>query len=126
LPLHPDGGVPLLGEGRGVEDEHRVGAAQGGSDLAIQFVHQRLVVPGGRAEVVLKRLTVEVVAIGEGLGVLVLDVGEESGEIGLGMLLALGAGERGNEGLGEDLQASDRTAEGRGWDLTVGEQEVLA
>ena len=41
LSLDADGGVPLLGKCRGVEDEHGVGAADDGGDLAVQFVHRR-------------------------------------------------------------------------------------
>jgi hypothetical protein len=88
--LHPDGGGPLLGEGRGVEDEHGVGLAQCARLLAGQFVHERLVVPRGGAEVELKRLSVEVVAISDSFSILVLDVGEEPGEGGAGVLLLSG------------------------------------
>src|SRR5512135_946232 len=96
------------------------------SHLTVQFVDQRHVVPWGGAEERLERLAVAVVSVGDGLGVLVLAIGEEPGEVEMGVLLALGAGEGSDEGLGEGLEASDGAAEGGGWDLAVGEQLVLA
>src|SRR5512135_419531 len=57
---------------------------------------------------------------------LCLPSAEEPGEGEMGVLLALGAGEGSDEGLGEGLEASDGAAEGGGWDLAVGEQLVLA
>jgi hypothetical protein len=38
LALDPDGRLPLPGESRGIEDEHGIGAAQGGGDLAVQLI----------------------------------------------------------------------------------------
>jgi hypothetical protein len=74
----------------------------------------------------LQGLAIEVIAIGNRFGVLVLEVGEEAGEVGVGVLLTLRAGGRGDEGLREELEAVDGAAERRGWDLTVGEQLFLA
>jgi hypothetical protein len=94
--------------------------------LAVQLVDQRHVIPWGSAEVRLECLAVEVVAVGDRLGILVFEVGEQSGEVGAGRLPALGAGQRGDERLGEGLQALDGAAEGGGWDLAVGQQLGLA
>ena len=44
-PLHPDRSIALLGEGRGIDDEPGVGAADRAGDLMVQFVAGRLVVP---------------------------------------------------------------------------------
>jgi hypothetical protein len=121
-PLDADGRLPFRGESRGIEDEHRVGAAQRRGDLAVQFVHRRHVVPRGGAEEVLQGLAVEVKALGDGLGILVL----EAGEVGAGMRLTLRAGERGDEGMREALEAVDDATERGGWDLRVSEQLVLA
>ncbi|MBV8314833.1 MAG: hypothetical protein JO034_26095 [Singulisphaera sp.] len=70
----------------------------------------------------LQGLAIEVMATGDRFGVLVLEVGE----VGAGVLLTLRAGERGDKGLSKDLEAVDCAPERRGWDLTVGEQLVLA
>ena len=83
-------------------------------------------VPVDLADEPLDDLAVEVVAVGDGLGVLVLEVGEQPGEIGAGVLPALGAGQRGDERLGEVLQSVHDAAEERGRDLTAGEQLLLA
>jgi hypothetical protein len=68
LALHPHRGGPLLGEGRGVEDEHGVVAADRGGDLADQFTDQRSVLPVDLSEEPLDDLAVEVVTVGDGLG----------------------------------------------------------
>ena len=79
LPLHARRGVALLGEARGVEDDHAVGGADRPAHLAGQLAQQRPVVPGGRADEVLQAVPLLVVAVGDGLGVLVLQVGDEPG-----------------------------------------------
>ena len=66
-------------------------------DLAGQFAEQGPVVPGGGADEVLEAVAVVVVAVGDRLGVLALQVGEEPGEVGPGvvpLLVADQAGER--------------------------------
>jgi len=75
---------------------------------------------------VLKGLAIEIIAIGDGFGVLVLDVGDEAREVGLGILLTLGAGKRSDEGLSEDLKAVDSAPKRCRWDLTVGQKLFLA
>ena len=76
LPLHADRGGSLLGEGRGVEHEHGVAAADGVGDLTGQLVDEGVVVPGHLADEALDGLAVEVVAVGDRLGVLAIEVGE--------------------------------------------------
>ena len=57
-PLHPDRSIALLGEGRGIDDEPGVGAADRAGDLMVQFVAGRLVVPGHLTEEPLDGLAV--------------------------------------------------------------------
>ena len=90
-----------MGKAEGSKTSTASGTADRGGDLAGQFVDQRLVVPVDLADEVLDDLAVEVVAVGDGLGVLALDVGEQAGEVGAGVVPALGAGQRGDERLGE-------------------------
>jgi hypothetical protein len=110
LPLHPDGGAPLLGEGREAEGEHGVGVARAAGHLAVQFVDQRRVIPGGGAEERPERLPVEVMPLGDGLGVHVLDVGEGPGEVEPGVHPALGA-----RGSGAWRGRAGRGPRGVGW-----------
>ena len=121
LALHAHRGGPLLGEGRGVEHEHGVGPADRAGEMAGQFRDQRVMIPVDLADEPLDDLAIEVVAVGDRLGVLALDVGEQPGEIGPGMGAALGAGQRGGERPGEVLQPAHHAAEERGRDLTAGE-----
>jgi hypothetical protein len=93
LPLDADRGGPLLGEGRGVEDEDCVGSTDRAGDLAVQLIDQGPMVPVDLADEPLDRLAVAVVAVGDRLGVLALDVGEQAGEVGVGVGPALGAGQ---------------------------------
>jgi hypothetical protein len=95
-------------------------------DLSDQFVQKRAVVPIDLADEPLDDLSVEVVTVGDRLGVLPFDVGEQPGEVGAGMATALGAGERGGERHGEVLQPADHPLKEGGRDLTVGEQLLLA
>jgi hypothetical protein len=71
-------------------------------------------------------LAVEVVAVGDRLGVLAPDVGEQAGEVGTGVAAALGAGQRGGERYGELLQPAPHPAAEGGRDLRAGEQLLLA
>jgi hypothetical protein len=84
--LHPDRGGPLLGESRGVEDDHPVGGAQRAAHLARQLAQQGLMLPGGGADEMLEAVTVLVVTVGDRLGVLALEVGDEPGEVGLSVV----------------------------------------
>jgi hypothetical protein len=122
--LHARRGGPLLGQGGGVEHEHGVGPADRDGDQTGEHVEERPVVPIDLTDEPLDDLAVEVVAVGDRLGVLPLDVGEQPGEVGAGV--APRAGERSGERHGELLQpAHHPVKEGRG-DLTAGEQLLLA
>jgi hypothetical protein len=81
LPLDPDRGGPVLGEGGRVEHQDSVRLAPFRPDLAGQFGHQRPVVPGCLADELLEGLSVLVVVVGDGLDVLARDAGEESLEV---------------------------------------------
>jgi hypothetical protein len=83
-------------------------------------------VPIDLADEPLDDLSVEVVAVGDRLGVLPLDIGEQSGEVGAGVAATLGAGELGGERRGEVLQSADDPIEEGGRDLTALEQLLLA
>src|SRR3954469_7281055 len=126
LTLHADGGGSLLGESRGVEDDDPVGGAQVGPDLAGQFHQQGLMIPRGGADEVLETATVEVGAVGDGLGVLALQVGDEPGEIGLGMASLLVADQAGGERLDEVGEALEDAVEGLGSEVAFGEELLLA
>ena len=89
LPLDTHRLGPFLGEARRVQDEHAIGLAQLDADLAGQFVQQRIVVPEGLAEELLQRLPLLVVQVGNGLGVLVVQVGEQTLDIVLGVVSLL-------------------------------------
>src|SRR5205823_11274321 len=77
FPTRRSSDLPLLGEGRGVQDQHAVGLAQFGADLADQFVQQGIVVPEGLAQELLQRLPLLVMQVSNGLGVLVVQVGQQ-------------------------------------------------
>ncbi len=126
LALHAHRGGALLGEGRGVEDEHGVGLPDRDDNLAGPFADERFVVLIDLTEEPLDDLAVAVVTVGEGLGVLALDVGEQSGEIGVGMGATLDAGQRGGERPCELLPSGHHAAEQRGRDRTGSEPLLLA
>ena len=126
LPLHAHRGGALLGEPRGVEDDHPVGPADVAAHLGGQLAKQRAMVPGRGADEVLQAVPFLVVAVGDRLGALPLQIGDEPGEIGPGMVALFPArqalGERSSE-LGEALDAPLKDL----WaDLALVEQLLLA
>ena len=76
LSLHADGLLALLGEGRGVENQHAVVLAQFGSDLAYQFGQQGPVVPFRLADELLQALAFAVMQVGDGFDILAVQVRE--------------------------------------------------
>jgi hypothetical protein len=94
--------------------------------LAGQLLEQGLMIPGGGADEVLQPLAVEVVAVGDRLGVLVLQVGDEAGEGDPGMVPLLVADQAGGERLDEVSEAFDEAIESLGAELAFGEQLLLA
>src|SRR5918998_3006918 len=83
-------------------------------------------IPGGGADEVLQPLAFEVVAIGDGLGVLAFQVGDEPGEVGVGMAALLVADQAGGERLDEVGKPFDDAVKGLGSEVTFGEQLLLA
>ena len=73
---HAAGGVPLLGEGRAVQDEDAVGVAQFLGDVAAQFGPDGVVVPAAVADELLQVAALEPGLRGDGLGGLTLQAGE--------------------------------------------------
>ena len=126
LPLYADRGVPLLGEAGGVEDDHPVGGAQLAADLLGQLLDQGPVVPGGGADEVLQAVPVLVVAVGDRLGVLVAQVGDQPGQVGPGVVLLLAAHQALGEGPGELGEALEAAPEDLWGDLAFVEQLLLA
>ena len=74
----------------------------------------------------LEAVAVEVVAVGDGLGVLALQVGDQPGEVGVGMVPLLVADQAGGERLGEVGEAFDDAVEGLGSEVAFGEELLLA
>src|SRR5262249_31989123 len=126
LPLHPDRGTPLLGEGRRVEDQHAVGAAQLLADLASQLGEPGLVGPRGLADELLQRLAFLVVQVGDGLDVLVLQRGDQAGDVVAGVGCLLAPLEVLDEGVEEAFQAGQDAAGDAGIDFGVGQEVVAA
>ena len=73
-----------------IEDQHAVGLAQFGRDLARQFVEEGAVVPVGLAEELLKPLALAVVQVGDGLSVLAGQVGQQALDVVPGVSALLG------------------------------------
>jgi hypothetical protein len=117
--LHAHGLGSLLGEGRGIEDQHGIGLAQVDGDLACQFVQQGAVVPGRLADELLQCLAFLVVQVGDGLGVFIGQVGEQSLEVVMGVAALLVALQGGDEGLEEVLQSWEQAAQQAGVDLGI-------
>jgi hypothetical protein len=109
LPRHPDTPGPLLGEGRGIEHDHAVGSTQVGPDLPCQRPEQRSLGPGDQAEGLLEPLSLSVVEVSDPLARLVLELGEQAGQVldDVPPLLRRGQrrGERRNAGLQACQQA---------------------
>jgi len=105
LPLHPDRGRALLGEGRRVEHQHGVRLAQLNPDLPGQLGLQAPVVPVGLADELLKALPLPVVQVGDRLDVLRPEVRQEALDVA-GGVAAPGVGPEGRgERPDEPLQA---------------------
>jgi hypothetical protein len=66
------------------------------------------------------------VAIGDRLGVLAIQVGDEPGEVGVGMAALLVADQAGGERLDEVGETFDDAVEGLGSEVTFGEELLLA
>src|SRR5262249_32527998 len=126
LPLHADGGVALLGEGRGVEDEDAVGAAQLLAYLRGQFGQPGMVVPGGLSDEPLEGVAFVIVEVGDRLDVLVLQAGEQSGDIGTGMRGLFAALEQFDEGIEEAFQAGQDGATDTGIDFGIRQESLAA
>src|SRR3954469_21112761 len=94
LPRHADRLGPLLGERRGVEDEHAIGFAQVLADLTCQGGKQRPVVPRYFPDELLQALAPLVVKIADRLAGLALELGQEPRHVGGGMPPLLRPGER--------------------------------
>jgi hypothetical protein len=85
--LHADGLGALLGEGGGIEDQHAVGLSPLGADLVGQFREEGLVFPVGLSDELLQSLSLAVMQVGNGLGILAGQVGEEALVVaGVGLL----------------------------------------
>ena len=126
LPLHADRGPALLGEARGVEDDHPVGGADLAAHLAGQLAQQGPVVPGRGADEVLEAMPLLVMAVGDRLGGLVLQVGDEPGQVGPGVVALLPASQALGERPGEVGEAFEAALEDLGGDLAFVEQLLLA
>jgi hypothetical protein len=111
----------VLGERRGVEDDHAVGLAEILADLAGQGGEQGLVVPGHRADEVLQALSLLVMEVGDRLGGLATELGEQAGD-GLGdVTTLLGLVERLGEGLDEGFEPFEKPLDQLGRDLGLSE-----
>src|SRR5450759_2366838 len=94
--------------------------------LAGPFAQPRPMVPGGRADEVLEAVPFLVVAVGDGLGGLVLQVGDEPGQVGPGVVTLLPAGQALGERPGELGAAFEAALKDLRRDLALGEQRLLA
>src|SRR5262249_45003939 len=126
LPLHAHGLGSLLGEGRRVQNKYAIGLTQLDTDLADQFVQEGAVVPEGLAQELLQGLPLLIVQVGDGLGVLVVQLGEQSLDVVLGVVPLLGACQRGDEGLQERLQAWQHAPQETRWDFSIVKQFLEA
>ena len=118
---HADRLGPLLGERRGVEDDHGVGLAEVLADLAGQGGEQRLVVPGDRPDEVLQALPLVVMEVGDRLAGLARELGEEAGHVLGGMTPLLGLVERSGERLDEGFEPTEKALHQLGRDLGLGQ-----
>ena len=125
-PRHADRGIARLGEPRGVEDDHAVGGADLAAHLAGPLADPGAVVPGGGADDVRQAVAIRVVAVGDRLGVLVPQVGDQAGQVGPGVVRLLPAHPALGEGPGELGEALDAALEDFRGDLAFVEQRRLA
>src|SRR6266446_6313115 len=122
LPRHARRRLALLGEPRGVEDDHAVGGADRAAHLAGQFAQQGSVLPGGRADEVREAVPLLTVPVGDRLGGLVLEVGDKPGEVGAGVVPLFPASQALGERPGELGEAFDAALEDLRRDLALVEQ----
>ena len=90
--------------GRRIKDDHAVGFAQLGADLACQFPQQGPMVPGRTANELVQGQPLLVVQVGDGLDPLALQVRQQPGHVAPGMRLLLRLPQTGNKRLEEVLQ----------------------
>jgi hypothetical protein len=83
-------------------------------------------VPSRGADEVLEAVPLLIVAVGNRLGVLAFQVGDEPGEVGVGMAALLVADQAGGERLDEVGETFDDAVEGLGSEVTFGEELLLA
>ena len=117
---------PLLGEARGVEDDDPVAGADLTAHLAGQLAQQGPMVPGRGADEVLEAVPLLVMAVGDRLGGLVLQVGDEPGQVGPGVVALLAADQALGERPGEVGEAFEAALEDLGGNLAFVEQLLLA
>ena len=94
LPRHADTLGPLLGERRGVENEHGIGFAQVLADLTRQAGEQRRMVPRRLADELLQALAFLVVKVGDRLAGLAFEFGRKTRHVLGGMPPSSRPGER--------------------------------
>src|SRR5262249_16268798 len=121
---HADRLGALLGEGRGVEDQHGVGLAQLGPDLGGQLAEQGAVVPAGLADELLEALALAVVQVGDGLGVLAGQLGQQALDAVPRVGPLLGRAQGPDERLQERFQPGHDATEQSRRDLSVLNQLV--
>ena len=97
LPGDADRLVPLLGEGRGIEDDHPVRLAEPLPDFFGEGQERGSMVPVGLADEALHRLAILVEQVSDPLGGLVVQVGEQPGEVfgGAGLLVGPNEAQKG-------------------------------
>jgi hypothetical protein len=115
-----------LTKAEGSEDQDAVGRAEALADLACEFTEEGFVVPGGLTDELLESLTFAVVQVGDGLGVLALEVGEQAADVVLGVGALLATAQGFDEGLGESLQPREQPAQQTRTALGVVEQLIQA
>ena len=121
LPRHADRLGPLLGERRGVEDDHAVGLAEVLADLTGQSVEQRLWSQGTYPTNFCRPLAFLVVEVGDRLAGLALELGEQAGHVLGGMPPLLGLGRATRERLDERLEPIEQALHQLGRDLGLGQ-----
>src|SRR5512144_2542276 len=113
---------PLLGDRRGVEDDHAIRLAEVGADLAGQRHEQGLMVPRNIPDELLEALTLPVVEVGDPLGRLVFEFRQQAGEVLDGVPPLFGLGQGRGERLDELLQPCQQALGHLRGDLRLGQQ----
>ncbi len=124
LALYAHGLGALLGEGGGVEDQDGGVLTQTVADLAGKFADQRGMVPVNLSDELLEPLAFSVMEVGDALGVLAAQVGQQAADVMVGVDALLGADQRLGERLQEALQAWQHAAQQPRADLRVVEQLI--